>query len=795
MRDGAGSDWIDEIQGLLAPLRDYASRGRPVELKDLGALIQGLLRWRTALGIDCPDCERLADQYTRKSQDWESYDLDTFNALRDRALAIERDLLARAQAQRGPWAADIETQQALLREARRAGSGPGVEARPAAGNGPRTTRTGTWPGGATMWRPGAVSATSWPPAAASWRSDMPGWPRTAPHAWPPSRGDRDWIRQTGSGAPWPKPWPTGPPSAIPRPCSGGSRPCAAWPDASRLWTSGCGPTRTGSARRWADPDPARPFIRDRRGSGPRGPGGAARNPGDPRHGHSHRGPAPGDRSPGGGESSRGPSPRRTGDPQPRRRPSDRTGEPSRRHSGPAPVRYRAGGPSRRRSGRPPLDRPEQHGRNPARPRSRPDPTPGSRNPGRRGAGPPGGIADRFDRADRRPGPGTVRPAAGGRPGRQAQALARWPQTADAGADPLERLRDLRERVLGARLVLEPLEQAQARVESLRCALEQRLVRLGRSLPDPDRPEACTEWTERIEALVAPAPWLQRPAEDEVVQLEEAERLLDALELHCRRLAAQRDAADREILAARRRRPADPPAEALLARLAHLPRHQPVPEELRLELRALIAERQEGPRPGHGHPPSGRPGQLRIQPKGCEAPGRAVGELPTADPPRRIPEETGYSIGGFDHERGGTHLARLARPGGTAPAPARDPGLRAGGLGPGARVQRRIALDRDQPRVRRKSGRAGAPAGTGSRGSAAESAPVAQLREPAPRGARLPRPGAGCHRAPASGEAGPGMDPSWGAARRPRRFGPAGPGIGAERCGLVGQKLRRPGLRP
>lgn len=585
VRDGAGPDWSGELQGLLAPLREYASRGKPVELKDLGALIQGLLRWCTALGIACPECERLSEQYTRKSLDWENQDLDVFNALRERAQALERDLLDRAHAQRGPWTADIETQQALLRELDapdpplQSAFARLLEAAPEDADGYLAWRRDYDVARARFRDIVSTRRRELEERHARLAEDSAA--RLAAIERLPRLDAADRERRALAEA------------LASRSASGDTetllaglqvlRDLARRIDAldARVRADLDGLKRRLAAlqaRRDRLAEVAAGLVADAPADLPEIPEAPPPPAGDPRL-----------------ESAiQSAEQLATGldraEREIRRLVADRLAEREGRISAILALLPPDSGLSDSDEAAPlAIDPADPASALPALERAR-----------ARLAQAEASIGEEQVRQERQRTALMARIAAldweratplqAAALRGQAESLAGWPD-ADSDTDALERLRDLHDRVLGARLALEPLEQTQARIETLRRGLEQRLVRLGRQLPDPDRPESCQDWALRIEGLIAPAPWLQRPAQDEADQLAEAERLLDALERHCRRLAAQRDAADLESLRTRRRRPADPPADALLERLTRVPRHQPIPEALRLELRALIAERQ------------------------------------------------------------------------------------------------------------------------------------------------------------------------------------------------------------
>lgn len=583
--EGVGADWIAALQRLLEPLRAYRQRPKPPGLRDLGPRIQGLLQWGEVLGADCPRCRRLAQDFTRKNQDWALQDDDAIAALGDETQDLENALLGQAQARLRTWLCAIESHKALLRElGERDDALERVQER-LAGDSPR-------------------DAT----AFVAWRTDF-AWAEERFRSLVATRS-LDLERRY---------------AVLAKACREqvaclGQRPCLAaahsrlqdlaqalarlepMPDGEGLLTGigtlrdlGAGIEALGQAieRDQADLDARRAALEARRGrlaelaprlgqalppalQRPAAEAGAGGEPGAVRLEQAQAAAGALEQALAAAEAdllAAGLS-----------------------HLDAAWGRVTAIGallPSL------PVPGPEA-GRLPALPAAVADLAPALEA----AAAALGQAEDRLGAelaCLRQQRDTLLARAAGVAPGRlgplqarqveqRRQLLAAWPL--QVAADSLDLARSLHELVLAMRLILQPVEQAETRARTLRKTLGERLQRLNLRTPAPQFPEACQEWAQRIEALIAPTEQVRRPIQAETAQLEEAARLLGALEVHCRRLAAAQDAADIARLKELRQRPADPEADALLAPLAALPRHEPPPDWLRLGLLELIAARLE-----------------------------------------------------------------------------------------------------------------------------------------------------------------------------------------------------------
>lgn len=579
LTEGVSPAWIGALQGLLEPVKAFANRPQPPGLKELGGRIQGLLQWRAALGEPCPDCDGLAQEFTRKRQDWTNQDEDTFEVLRGRTLDLEGRLQQLAAERQRIALAEIDAHRSLLRDV-------GVQDTPLE----------------QLWTQLRQTTPADAEGFAAWRHDF-------------TRAQEDFRSLVSNNSQvLVKSYVDMAKTCRERAARLEDRPrldaadrrlrdlalelkqLEAIPDGLEL-PKGIGTLRDLGARLDAleqDIDQGLAELEARRTAF------AARCADLTELAQRLGQPPQGLPQPAATESVRLEQAREQADALDR---GLNTLEAKLLASGVARLAAwhgRAAEIQALLAAIPILGLGDLSEIAPPQLISA------------------AGLSLALDRAQAclgtaesrleqalthllqqrealleraaaidadRLGPLQVRQIS-----ERRQLLAQWQPSADA--DPLHQARRLHGLGLAMRQVLQPVELTQSRVRSLRKTLGERLQRLNLCAPVPDFPEACQEWSQRIEALIAPTDQVVRPIQAEAAQLDEAARLLGALEEHCRRLAAVQDAADITRLKGLRRRPTDPQAEALLQRLAVLPRHEPPPDALRLDLHDLIAARLE-----------------------------------------------------------------------------------------------------------------------------------------------------------------------------------------------------------
>jgi len=580
LTEGVSAAWIAALQGLLEPLKAFASRPQPAGLTELGGRIQGLLQWRAALGEEsCPDCDGLAQEFTRKRQDWTNQDEDTFEVLRGRALGLEGRLQQLAAQQQRLALAEIDGNRSLLRDV-------GVQDAPLE----------------QLWTQLRQSTPADAEGFAAWRHDF-------------TRAQEDFRSLVSNNSQvLVKSYVDMAKTCRERAARLEDRPrldaadrrlrdlalelkqLEAIPDGAEL-LNGIGTLRDLSARLDAleqdiDQDLAELEARCT--------AFAARCADLTELAQRLGQPPPGLTEPAATGSVRLEQAREQADALDQ---GLNTLEAELLATGVARLTAWQGraaeiqallaavpilGLGDLSEIAPPelisavglslaLDRAQAClGTAEARLEQALTHLQQQRD----------ALLERAAAIDTdRLGPLQVRQIS-----ERQQLLAQWQPSADT--DALDQARRLHGLGLAMRQVLQPVELTQSRVRSLRKTLGERLQRLNLCAPVPAFPEACSEWAQRIEALIAPTDQVVRPIQAESAQLDEAARLLGALEEHCRRLAAVQDAADITRLKDLRRRPTDPQAEALLQRLAALPRHEPPPDALRLDLHDFIAARME-----------------------------------------------------------------------------------------------------------------------------------------------------------------------------------------------------------
>jgi len=579
LTEGVGADWIAALQSLLEPVKDFANRPQPPGLQELGGRIQGLLQWRAALGEPCPECDGLAQEFTRKRQDWTNQDEDTFEVLRVRTAVLEGRLQQLAAERQHLALAEIDAQRSLLRDV-------GVQDAPLEQRWTELRQTTPADAeGFAAWRDNCTQAqedfrsvvsnnsqvlvTSYADMAKTCRE------RAARLAERPrlDAADRR-LRDLALELKQMEAIPDGAEllNGIGTLRELGARLDTLEQDINQDWTV-LEARRTAVAARCADLTK----LAQRVGQPPPGLTELAAT-GSVRLEQMLAQADVQDQ----GLDTLEADLLATG-----------VARLAARHGRAAEIQRLLGAipilglgdlseiaPPQLRSATGlslALDRAQasletaETGLEQALihlQQQRED------------------LLQRAAAIDAdRLGPLQARQIS-----EQRHLLAQWQLSADI--DPLDQARRLHGLGLAMRQVLQPVELTQSRVRSLRKTLGERLRRLNLCTPVPEFPEACTEWAQRIEALIAPTDQVVRPIRAESAQLDEAARLLGALEDHCRRLAAVQDAADITQLRGLRRRPTDPQAEALLQRLAALPRHEPPPDALRLDLHDLIAARME-----------------------------------------------------------------------------------------------------------------------------------------------------------------------------------------------------------
>lgn len=127
--EGASPAWLDEIKGLLQPLRDFENRVNdpPPELRNVAATLNEVRGWSKLLGERADEVEQLEERQHFFAADWDPAQVQDLQAAAD---GLRRHLVERAQQMRNEKLAGLEEQTADLRQA--CGPQPDLEERLAA---------------------------------------------------------------------------------------------------------------------------------------------------------------------------------------------------------------------------------------------------------------------------------------------------------------------------------------------------------------------------------------------------------------------------------------------------------------------------------------------------------------------------------------------------------------------------------------------------------------------------------------------------------------------------------------
>jgi len=581
--EGASDDWNQTLDTLLEPLREFANRSQPPGLGELGARIQGLREWAAVLGEPCPECDALAQDYIEKKRDWAVQDEDAFEVLRTRTLELETKLHTVGEGQRRAWLADIETHKALLRE---------LSERDDELEALHDKLLGTIPAdaqGFAAWRDDYARARSYFESLAATRSqDLAERHRSLvercreqlerlskrPRLDAADRRLRDLSQCLSKLEPIPD---------ADRAMSGirALRDLAAKADA--LGHDIEGDLVDLEARRRALDDHRAHLSELARRLGQTLPPELTPTPS-----------AAGDAS----------VPERLEQVRSDTEALERNLEAAWQTLLAAALARITACRARITEIQDLLTTPgaavPPHEEGPmADPRSVEDLAAAIDSAEARLEQEQNRLAGALDELSQqretllgrsagidlqRLGPIQAQQVA-----QRRHLLEQWRPSADA--DLLVQVRSLSDLVLAMRRVLHPVEQARQRAQSLRRNLGERLRRVTLCMPNPSFPEACQEWAQRIEGLIAPD-CVCRPVQAENAQLDEAKRLLDALEGHCRRLQAIQDITDVAKLRELGPQTGDPRVEALSRHIAALPYYEALSERVRLELQDLIAAHAE-----------------------------------------------------------------------------------------------------------------------------------------------------------------------------------------------------------
>ncbi len=123
-KQGPTSDWVQRLQALLTPLREFQTRDKPPVIADAFLLVQRLDEWIRALDeTRVPSAAGLTDamlkqhrreleamtgEYWALSEEWEQHEDDAFHRIMERARALEARLLQLAGSIRGDAIEELE---------------------------------------------------------------------------------------------------------------------------------------------------------------------------------------------------------------------------------------------------------------------------------------------------------------------------------------------------------------------------------------------------------------------------------------------------------------------------------------------------------------------------------------------------------------------------------------------------------------------------------------------------------------------------------------------------------------